>query len=233
MLDARLRAIASLVRPGEPICDVGTDHGYLPAWLVASGISPRAVACDIQEKPLAAARRTVEGQGLAERVKLLLSDGLANVPPEQARDVIIAGMGGELIARILGDCPWAREAGRRFLLQPMTRTETLRAALCQMGFGIERELPVWDGTHRYTVIQAAFTGESTQPGELFLRVGRIPEEKTPEAAKWLRAEAAREQKIADGLSRKANGGEEAARRRKLAGQIETLAKEGTAYADHR
>lgn len=223
MLDPRLRAIAQLVRPGHVVCDVGTDHGYLPVWLVEQGIVPQAWACDVNEQPLAAARRTVEAAGVADRVIVCRSDGLSQIPPDAVQDIVMAGMGGELIARLLLECGWAADPAYRFLLQPMTRASYLRRELYRHGFGLEREIPVLDGPHRYTVMQVAYTGRRHDPEELFCRVGRIPEEQTPAAAAWLRGEAARERKIAAGLRQSPARAEEAPAHAELARRIEELA----------
>lgn len=223
MLDPRLHAIAQLVRPGHVVCDVGTDHGYLPVWLAEQGIVPHAWACDINEKPLAAARRTVESAGVGDRVTVCRSDGLSQIPPGAVQDIVMAGMGGELIARLLLECGWAADLSYRFLLQPMTRASFLRRELCRHGFALEREIPVLDGPHRYTVMQAAYTGQANEPEELFCRVGRIPEERSPAAAAWLRGEAARERKIAAGLLRSPAREQEAPAHTELARRIEELA----------
>ena len=191
VLDRRLMAAASQVRPGSPVCDVGTDHGYLAAYLAAEGISKQIIASDKNEKPLSAARRTLEENGLAGKVELFLSDGLSSVPPEKAMDIVIAGMGGELIASLVLDWPYSREPERRFILQPMTRASYLRRRLCENGFAILRELPILEDGHCYTVLLAAWDGIIRRPDPIFQMVGRIPEENTPEAAGYLRGERER------------------------------------------
>lgn len=224
-MDKRLLTVASLVRPGKVFCDVGTDHAYLPVWLVEQGITPRAIACDVNVRPLETARRTVTEAGLSEKIELLLSDGLAELSPDAAEDIAIAGMGGELIARILLECDWAKDSRYRFLLQPMTRAADLRRILCENGFSMEREIPVIDGTHRYTVMQVSFTGDQCHPEELFCRTGRIPEEATAEAAAWLRGEAERERRIAVGLRHAIGKETEAESHAALADRIEEQIRE--------
>ena len=108
MLTKRLAACAALVTPGGVVCDVGTDHAYLPAELLRRGQCTRAVATDIHAGPLEAAKRTLTEAGVLEQAELFLCDGLAQVQPEGITDVVIAGMGGETIIHILEDCPWRR-----------------------------------------------------------------------------------------------------------------------------
>ena len=201
MQDKRLLAAASLIRPGSPVCDVGTDHGYLPVYLIEAGITSRAVACDINEKPLAAAREHIAAHGLSSRIETVLSDGLANVPPEKARDVVIAGMGGELISRVVLSCPYSRDSSIRFILQPMTRAAFLRSSLYAAGFSIFREIPVVDGKHRYAVMQVSYEKEPETISPLFALVGKIPESRTPDTLPYLMGERNRILKIRNGLLR--------------------------------
>ena len=104
----RLAAAAQLVRGGGSIADIGTDHAYLPAFLILTGKCTRALACDIGKGPLLSAERALRRLGLTEKIGLRLSDGLAEVSPEEADEIAVCGMGGTLIARILSDAPWIR-----------------------------------------------------------------------------------------------------------------------------
>ncbi len=122
MLDKRLRLCADMV-VGKRVCDVGTDHAYLAAALLAEGKCDTAIASDINEKPLAAARATLEKTCVLDRCTLILSDGLKNVPMDGITDIVIAGMGGELIAKILSESNGIND--KNLILQPMTRSEFL------------------------------------------------------------------------------------------------------------
>ena len=99
-LDARLAAIASWVREGVGCADIGTDHGYLITWLAASGKIPHGFACDINQKPLQKAAFSLSEYGVSERVKLVLCDGLSGLQAGDVQDIVIAGMGGDLIWQI-------------------------------------------------------------------------------------------------------------------------------------
>ena len=102
MLDNRLTACAELVGGEGIVCDVGTDHAYLAAELINSGKCSKVIASDINEGPLDSARKTVEKYGITDKVELVLSDGLKNVSLDGVSDIVIAGMGGETIAAIIG-----------------------------------------------------------------------------------------------------------------------------------
>ena len=157
-LKPRLALCAELVRPAKALADVGTDHAYLPIWLLISGKTPRALACDINRGPLESARRSARLYGVEDRLKLVQSDGLKQVSREDAEDVVIAGMGGELILRIAGETPWLRDPRRRLILQPMTRADKLRAGLWDLGFRILRERAAEDGGRFYSAFSAEYAG---------------------------------------------------------------------------
>ena len=128
-LTPRLRLLADWVPPGARLADVGTDHAYLPVWLVQNGVCPAAIAADLRPGPLEAARRHVAAAGLEDRISLRLGDGLAPVFPGEADDIVIAGMGGETIAAILSAADWLADARLRLVLQPMSRAEETRRGL--------------------------------------------------------------------------------------------------------
>lgn len=219
LLDPRLSAAASLVREGCAVCDVGTDHGYLAVSLLLDGVTDHVTACDINEKPLSAAAQTAQKYGVTERLVLRLSDGLLSVPENEAEDIVICGMGGELIAKILSDCPYTKETARRLILQPMTQVTFLRRYLCKAGYSILRELPVTDKSHAYTVMHCAYTGERRECTDLFSHVGKIPDAKNEAARTWLLREQKRLTRIAEGLKQGGAQPERAARYLALAEEI--------------
>ena len=102
-LQPRLQCIASLVPQGARLADVGTDHGYLPVWLLQHGRIESAIASDINALPLDHARATAREYGVTERMDFRLCPGLAKIKAEECDAIAIAGMGGETIAQILAD----------------------------------------------------------------------------------------------------------------------------------
>lgn len=155
-LDKRLSLIASLVRRGSRIADIGTDHAYLPVWLTEQGVSPFAVAADIHEGPVGRAVRTVTDFQMSDRISVRLGNGLAVLSPEEVDDIIIAGMGGETIASILADAPWTKNNRYRFILQPMTKPELLREYLLKNGFSLLEEHIAAEDRRLYLVICAGY-----------------------------------------------------------------------------
>ena len=151
MLDKRLALCAEMVK-GKFVCDVGTDHAYLVSELLTSGKCTAAVAADINEKPLKAAEKTLRDAGVSDKAEVILSDGLKNIPLDKITDIVIAGMGGELIAKILSECDELQ--GKNLILQPMTRPEKLIKFLYENGFEIISQKAVSDGKFFYTAINA-------------------------------------------------------------------------------
>ncbi|MBR6564490.1 MAG: SAM-dependent methyltransferase [Clostridia bacterium] len=172
-LSLRLKTIATLVPNGARVCDVGTDHAYLPIFLKKSGIAKSVIATDLNEKPLQNAKAHIIDSGLSD-ISLRLCDGLSAVGEHEADTVIIAGMGGEVIVGILKACEWAKNGNKTFILQPTTSAEVLREFLCKNGFEIESETPVFENGKLYSIIKVKFTGSTCDFPEHFYYTGKIP-----------------------------------------------------------
>ncbi|MDR2908889.1 MAG: class I SAM-dependent methyltransferase [Oscillospiraceae bacterium] len=199
--DERLFAVAELVRPGSVVADIGADHCRLVSYLVANGICPRGFACDIAQEPLESARATVQRLGLGDRISVLMTDGLLGLPISETDDIVIAGMGGELIAQIIGASPSAFDKRLRFILQPMTKAERLRRRLYRMGFCITEEHGVRENGFVYTVMAAEYREERREVDELFAWTGLLPKSNRPESRQMLFKIRSQLTEIAEGLDR--------------------------------
>ena len=151
-ISKRLLCCASMVAPGARVADIGTDHGYLGIHLLQTGAARYVIACDLRKDPLENARRNAKRYGVDGAMELRLSDGLDRIRPDEVDTVVMAGMGGDLIQKILAQCPWRRKAGLQWILQPQSAGNVLRRWLCEDGFEIQREEPVQDGHFLYTVM---------------------------------------------------------------------------------
>ena len=156
--DARLLAAAAFVRQGAVFADIGTDHAYLPIYLVKTGRVARAVAADIGEGPIALARANIAAEGLSDRIEAVMTDGLCGLSEKGITDITICGMGGELISRILQDAPFVKDQGIRLILQPMSRAATLRRYLAENGFAIVAERPCRAAGRVYSCLCAEYDG---------------------------------------------------------------------------
>ena len=151
-ISKRLLCCASMVQPGSRVADIGTDHGYLGIYLLQTGAARHVIACDLRKDPLENARRNAKLFGVDGEMELRLSDGLEKILPDEVDTVVMAGMGGDLIQKILSQCSWRRREGLQFILQPQSAGNVLRRWLCEDGFEIQREEPVQDGHFLYTVM---------------------------------------------------------------------------------
>lgn len=174
-LTPRLKTVMNFVRPGRTVADIGTDHAYLPVFLVNSGISPNAVASDVKEGPLSRAKLTAKNYRAAEKIKFLLSDGLDKIKESEADEIIIAGMGGELISEIISKCEWIKNPQKHLILQPMTAQEQLRSFLCQNGFAIEKESAAVEkhGKKCYLIMSVFYDGKVREADEFYCLTGEL------------------------------------------------------------
>ncbi len=171
-LDARLAAALPYVRGGV-IADVGTDHAYLPLVLLRSKRCDFAVATDIHLPPARRAADTLSRYGLGDdRAAVLCTDGLWGCEDFHPTDILIFGMGGEMIIHILEDAPWVRDPSVRLVLQPMTRQSELREYLAASGFATVDEAAVM--TDRpYQIICAEYDGTPRSLTPLQALLGQI------------------------------------------------------------
>lgn len=167
-LTPRLFRIAELVPQGARFADIGTDHAYLPTWLILNGVIDYAIAADLRKGPLERAKETAEKYGVSDKMDFRLCDGLSDVRPGEADTIAIAGMGGETIAHILSDAPWIKEQDITLILQPMSSQSDLRQWLGKNGYKIENECVVREDKTLYNIllVKAGLMADMTQ-AELF------------------------------------------------------------------
>lgn len=160
-INKRLLVCSELVRDGAVLADVGTDHAYLPIYLLECGRIKRAVLSDINQGPLNKARENSEKAGFIHNVELRLCNGARELEEYGATDYAICGMGGELIADIIENAPHLRNENINLILQPMSKQENLREYLFSHGFEILKERYVTDAGKHYVCILARFSGVDT------------------------------------------------------------------------
>ncbi len=170
--DARLCTAIPYLKKGGRVADVGTDHAYLPIYLVSEGIASAALASDINKGPIDSARANIAQAGLSHAISTLHTDGLHGVEAFSPDDVIIFGMGGELIATILSEAPFVKNKEIGLVLQPMSRASALRGWLCANGFEILGESLSFVDKY-YQTIYARYCGCVQSYTSLELLVGRL------------------------------------------------------------
>ena len=178
-LDARLSAAAELVRPGEPVADIGCDHGKLTAVLAASGKYPKVIGADLRPGPLAKAEQTLEYAGCKDRAELRLGDGLSVLSPGEVSTIVLAGVSAQTTWEIIEKAPWvSAPGGPRLVMVPATRHSDLRRWLWEHGFAFVADRPVQAAGRWYAVMAAEYTGEVKTPTFqecLFGLTGQWPE----------------------------------------------------------
>ena len=169
-LDARLAGALEYIRGGV-VADVGTDHAYLPLTLLLQNRCSFTVASDIHKGPAACAAEHLQAAGIGDdRAAVLCTDGLNGVEAYHPTDIIIFGMGGEMIVHILTEAPWVRDPSVRLILQPMTKQSELRTYLLQNGFCIRDEKMVM-ADRPYQILCAEYDGISRAASPLALLLG--------------------------------------------------------------
>ena len=138
-LSNRLETIASFVTEGYVVADIGTDHGYIPIYLTSNGNCPRAYAMDVNKEPLSRAKTHIEEENAGEVVSCILSDGLHELPQDDVDSIVIAGMGGDLVVRILEQDFDKLANVKELILSPQSHLERVRHFLNDHGFRILEE----------------------------------------------------------------------------------------------
>lgn len=170
-LSIRLSSVAALVKQDAAIADIGTDHGYIPVYLAEKKVIKSAVASDINEGPLNSCVSLVREKRLENVIRTRLSNGLASLDENDFDTIIIAGMGGELIADILSRHNYVKD--KHLILQPMTHPEIARKFLFDNGFEIENDIIVKDGKYYYSIFDAYYTGKLSKKSRVDYYLGNI------------------------------------------------------------
>ena len=165
----RLMAAADMVSVGNTVADIGTDHGYLPIYLVQNNISGHVIAMDVNKGPLSRATANISQMGLADRIETRLSDGLSALKKGEAGTITICGMGGKLMARIISDGFDRIDATNELILSPQSEISQFREFLVSNGFETLEERMLIEEGKFYVLIRCRLTGkcdESEQPEQI-------------------------------------------------------------------
>lgn len=170
-LSQRLQAIADYVPKGAIVADIGTDHGYIPVYLAREEISCKIIATDINEGPLQNAKSYIDKESYGEIIETRLGNGLKCMLPNEVDTVIIAGMGGILIAEILENSKDITQTIKNFILQPMVASEDLRRYLINNNYRILNEKLAKEGNKIYEVMLATH-GMDKIENDIYYEIGK-------------------------------------------------------------
>ena len=168
-LSKRLQAVADLVSPGMRLADIGTDHAYIPIYLMENEKIPQAIAMDINKGPLERAEEHIKAHGLEHQIQTRLSDGMAKLQAGEADCAVIAGMGGALMIKILEEGRESAFQLQELVLQPQSELKKFRIYLLENGYRVLTEDIVCEDGKYYPMMKVKpgeMTGESWKPEEL-------------------------------------------------------------------
>ena len=194
-LSKRLYAVAGLVTEGASVADIGTDHGYVPIYLVQSERTPYALAMDINKGPLSHAKENILRYNLQNYIETRLSNGLREYNKGEADSIIIAGMGGNLMVQILSEACDKWKDDTELVLSPHSETELVRRYLSENNMVIEEEGMLID-EDKYYVVMRAVSGKSDYESDAHFRYGKLLlERKDAVLYEYLRKEFSKKEQI--------------------------------------
>ncbi|MBE5948246.1 MAG: SAM-dependent methyltransferase [Lachnospiraceae bacterium] len=203
-LSKRLKAVADFVTPGKRVADVGTDHGYVPIYLVQSGRTQYALAMDVNKGPLGHAKDNIIKYKLQNHIETRLSNGLREYNKGEAESVVIAGMGGNLMVQILSEAHDKWKADTELVLSPHSETELVRRYLVENNMTIKDESMLID-EGKFYVIMRAVSGRSDYESDVHFRYGKLLLERKDSVLKrYLDRELSKKNLIEDSLKKSAS-----------------------------
>ena len=171
-LSKRLQAVADLVSDGLVVADVGTDHGYIPIYLIETKKSPKAFAMDVNKGPLLRAKEHIAEHGLTSSIETRLSDGVRALKKGECECVVVAGMGGALTIKIMEEGKDIFRDLKEFVLQPQSELQKVRAYLYQNAYSIVEENMVLDDGKFYPMFRV-INGQSQEYHAIELCYGKL------------------------------------------------------------
>ena len=199
-LSDRLEKILTLTSKCTCLADIGTDHGFVPIEAVRRGIAERALACDVRKGPLERADQHVREAGLSGKIDCRLGDGLMPVHEKEADAVVITGMGGMLMCRLLSEGRHALPSDgtafvKQLILSPHSDIPEVRRTVSALGFKIADEDVVYEEGKYYFYLVCVPSAEGLYTAEEF-EFGPVLLKKRPELwLKYLKEKAERNESV--------------------------------------
>lgn len=158
ILSKRMQMVANMVTNGNVVADIGCDHGFVSIYLIEHDICPRVIAMDVNEGPLLRAKDHIAKRGLDSYIDIRLSDGIERLEEKEADSIVIAGMGGRLVMKILSDNMDKVRLLKEIILQPQSELHLVRRFLREQGFVIQKEDMVEEAGKYYPSMKVAYKG---------------------------------------------------------------------------
>lgn len=204
-LSKRLSAVAQLVTITGILADVGTDHGYIPVYLTGKEQIKKAIAMDVNQGPLERAQEHIRQYGLENRIETRLSDGLQALKTKEVEGIVIAGMGGNLMKRILMQGEQVAHTAKELILQPQSEIMEFRKFLWESGYNIVAEDMVLEDGKYYPMMRVVYENAQKEiPDVLALKYGeKLLEQKHPVLKQYLLWQKMQKEKILGNLQKNA------------------------------
>ena len=226
-LSKRMETVALMVTKGNKIADIGTDHGYVPISLVERGIAKSAIAMDVRKGPLSKATQNIKERNLGEKIETRLSNGLEKLREGEVETVIIAGMGGDLVAKILQEGAFILPSIEELVVQPQSEIYKVRQKLHELNWKIVEEKMLIEEGKYYTVIKAVGGQDHYEKEWEYLYGKQLLESQDPILEQWLLKEKKTSEELLDRLEN-VDSPSGLERKKELLHKVENL-KGGLAY----
>ena len=166
-LDKRLMAVAELVSDCATLADIGSDHAYLPAYLLLENKIKRAIVCDVNRGPLENGENTCRTAGIHDKCDVRLGSGLSVLEENEADVITMCGMGGELMTNLLSEKVNVAGSAKFLILQPQSAYDMLREFLYDNNFGVIDERIIKDRHLYYRIILASSDADAVKDDFLY------------------------------------------------------------------
>lgn len=196
----RLKCVASMIDKCNCIADIGTDHGYLPIYLIKNGVCNTAIASDIKKGPLNKAKINIEKYSMEEKIQCRLGTGLNTIKENEVDSAVISGMGGNLIRDIIVNDLEVFKSLKYAVLQPVQNPEILRKYLYDSGFNIIDEELCIDENKYYEIIKVEYNNNVVIKDDIYYEISeKLIEKKHPLIRQYIEYKISKNKHIIDNI----------------------------------
>lgn len=196
----RLKCVASMIDKCNSIADIGTDHGYLPIYLIENAVCDTAIASDIKKGPLNKAKINIKKYNMEEKIQCRLGAGLNTIKENEVDSAVISGMGGNLISDIIDNDLEVFKSLKYAVLQPVQNPEVLRKYLYGKGFNIIDEELCIDENKYYEIIKVEYNNNVVIKDDIYYEISeKLIEKKHPLIRQYIEYKINKNRHIIDNI----------------------------------
>ena len=198
-ISRRLQSVAAFVQEGKRLADVGCDHGYIPIYLLQKKKIEKAIAMDINQGPLMRAKEHIQEWGLENYIDTRLSDGVKALKPNEVQSIVIAGMGGPLMEKILTEGNEVLQTVTELVLQPQSEIGHFRMFLIENGYEITHEEMILEDGKYYPIMRAVHGKAKEQTEAEYLYGKKLLQNRNPVLKEFLDREQVKAEELLEKL----------------------------------